>query len=350
MAPALQVPFSLLKMTMSHRVLIPVDLQAPSLLPPDVALQRLSGQTMGTTWSVQALASRSVTQETIATAIAARLQRVIDEMSTWEADSLISRFNRAPAGSWHALPADFFTVLDAALTMAVDSAGAFDPTVGPLVDLWGFGAGSVQRDALRLPDPTLLESSRQRCGWQRLVFDRAQRKVQQAGGVHLDFSGIAKGYAVDLVAQALRDCGCVSWLAEVGGELVGEGVKADGQPWWVALERPPADDSPGMVVALHGLAIATSGDYRRYVDHDGLRYAHTIDPRTGTPVRSALASVTVLHRQCMVADALATVLTVLGEEAGLSFARERGIAALFITREADGFRESLTPALAAMLQ
>src|SRR5581483_1600922 len=120
-----------LKMTMSHRVLIPVDLQAPSLLPPDVALQRLSGQTMGTTWSVQALASRSISQEMIATAIAARLQRVIDEMSTWEADSLISRFNRAPAGSWHALPEDFFTVLDAALTMAVDSAGAFDPTVGP---------------------------------------------------------------------------------------------------------------------------------------------------------------------------------------------------------------------------
>lgn len=349
MAPVLHAPFSLPKMTMSHRVLIPVDLQAPSILPPDVALRRLSGQTMGTTWSVQALAPRSVTPQTIAAAIEAQLQRVIDEMSTWEPDSLISRFNHAPAGSWHALPQAFFTVLDAALTMAVDSDGAFDPTIGPLVDLWGFGAGSVAREALCQPQPALLERTRQRCGWQRILLDRAQRQVQQAGGVHLDFSGIAKGYAVDLVAQALRDCACVSWLAEVGGELVGEGVKADGQPWWVALERPPQDDHPGMVVALHGLAIATSGDYRRYIDRDGQRLAHTIDPRTGTPVRTALASVTVLHRQCMVADALATVLTVLGEEAGLSFARERGIVALFISRQANGFRESLTPALAAML-
>ncbi|BEV14789.1 FAD:protein FMN transferase [Herbaspirillum sp. DW155] len=335
---------------MSHRVLIPVDLQAPPILPAGVVAHSLSGRTMGTTWSVQALAARSVAQETIAAAVEAQLQRVIDEMSTWEPGSHISRFNRAPAGSWHALPEGFFTVLDAALTMAVDSEAAFDPTVGPLVDLWGFGAGSVQQGAFRPPDAALLEATRQRCGWQRIVLDRTQRKVQQAGGVHLDFSGIAKGYAVDRVAQALRECGCVSWLAEVGGELSGQGVKTDGQPWWVALERPPQDDSPGMVVALHGLAIATSGDYRRYVDHDGHRYAHTIDPRTGTPVRTAPASVTVLHRQCMVADALATVLTVLGEEAGLSFARERGIAALFITREADGFRESLTPALAAMLE
>lgn len=346
----MQAPFSLMKMPMSHRVLIPVDLQAPPILPAGVVAHSLSGRTMGTTWSVQALAPKTVATDAIAAAVEAQLQRVIDEMSTWEPGSHISRFNRAPAGSWHGLPEGFFTVLDAALTMAVDSEGAFDPTVGPLVDLWGFGAGSVQQGALRLPDAALLEATRQRCGWQRIVLDRAQRKVQQAGGVHLDFSGIAKGYAVDRVAQALQQCGCVSWLAEVGGELSGQGVKADGQPWWVALERPPQDDGAAMVVALHGLAIATSGDYRRYVDHDGQRYAHTIDPRTGTPVRTALASVTVLHRQCMVADALATVLTVLGEEAGLSFARPRGIAALFITREAAGFRESFTPALAAMLE
>lgn len=346
----MQAPFSLMTMPMSHRVLIPVDLQAPPILPAGVVAHSLSGRTMGTTWSVQALAPKTVATDAIAAAVEAQLQRVIDEMSTWEPGSHISRFNRAPAGSWHGLPAGFFTVLDAALTMAVDSEGAFDPTVGPLVDLWGFGAGSVQQGALRLPDAALLEATRQRCGWQRIVLDRAQRKVQQPGGVHLDFSGIAKGYAVDRVAQALRDCGCVSWLAEVGGELSGQGAKADGQPWWVALERPPQDDGPATVVALHGLAIATSGDYRRYIDHDGQRYAHTIDPRTGTPVRTALASVTVLHRQCMVADALATVLTVLGEEAGLSFARTRGIAALFITREAAGFRESFTPALAAMLE
>ncbi|AYR23829.1 FAD:protein FMN transferase [Herbaspirillum rubrisubalbicans] len=334
---------------MSHRVLIPVELQAPPLLPSGVLAQRFAGHTMGTTWSVQALAPREVAAHTIASAIDAQLQRVIEEMSTWQPDSHISRFNRAPAGSWHALPEAFFTVLDAALTMAVDSDGAFDPTVGPLVDLWGFGPGSDQRRLPHLPDPRSLQAARLRCGWQRIVLDRTGRRVQQAGGVHLDFSGIAKGYAVDLIAQALRACGCVSWLVEVGGELSGCGVKADGQPYWVALERPPQDAGPGMVVALHDLAIATSGDYRRYVDHAGQRYAHTIDPRTGTPVRNVLASVTVLHRQCMVADALATVLTVLGEEDGMSFAQQRGIAALFIRRQGQGYQETMTPAFAAML-
>ena len=335
---------------MSHRVLIPVDLAAPAALPVGAVAHRLAGDTMGTTWSVQLLAPPALATAAIADAIQAQLQRVIDEMSTWSPQSIISRFNQAQAGSWHALPPAFFTVLDAALTMAADSEGAFDPTVGPLVDLWGFGAGSVAADRLRLPHPERLAAVRQRCGWQRIVLDREQRRVLQAGGVSLDFSGIAKGYAVDLVAQALHELGCASWLVEIGGELAGQGVKADGQPWWVALERPPHDTAPGMVVALHGLSVATSGDYRRYVDHQGQRYAHTIDPRTGAPVRQALASVTVLHRQCMVADALATVLTVLGEEAGMAFARQRGIAALFISAQPQGYRETMTPALAAMLE
>ncbi len=325
-------------------------MDAPPVLPLGVVEHRLAGPTMGTTWSVLALAPRGVARDTIEQTVQAQLQRVIDEMSTWEDDSLISRFNRSPVGTWHALPDAFFTVLDAALTMAVDSAGAFDPTVGPLVDLWGFGAGSATAgDGLRVPDPARLASVRQHCGWRRITLERDARKLRQDGGVHLDFSGIAKGYAVDLVAQALQACGCVSWLVEVGGELSGLGVKADGQPYWVALERPPGDAGEGMRVALHGLSVATSGDYRRYVDHQGRRYAHTIDPRSGEPVRDALASVTVLHPQCMVADALATVLTVLGEEDGMAFARQRGIAALFISREDRGYRESLTPVLAAML-
>nr|WP_198981035.1 FAD:protein FMN transferase [Herbaspirillum sp. ASV7] len=336
---------------MPHRVLIPHDMEAPPRVPAGALTHRLGGATMGTSWSVQALAPRQVPRERIETAIAAQLQRVIDEMSTWQPDSVISVFNRAPAGSWHALPQAFCTVLDAALTMAIDSDGAFDPSVGPLVDLWGFGPGSTPgEDGLRPPDAQQLQATRARCGWQRIEFDRATGRIRQPGGVVLDFSGIAKGHAVDLVAQALREAGCVSWLAEVGGELCGWGVKEDGQPYWVALERPPHDTGGAMTVALHGLAIATSGDYRRYFDHQGRRYAHTLDPRTAEPVRHALASVTVLHRQCMVADALATALTVMGESAGLAFARQRGIAALFIARQEEGYRETLTPALAAMLE
>lgn len=334
---------------MSNRVLIPLDMDEPPALPPDTVEHHLSGAAMGTTWSVQALAPRDVTRETIAAAVDTQLARVIAEMSTWEHDSLISRYNRAEAGSWHTLPASFHTVLDAALTMAVDSDGAFDPTVGPLVNLWGFGPTTGVAASPMVPAPDALAQARARCGWRRIGLDRATRSVLQPGGAYLDFSGIAKGHAVDLVAQALRAAGCASWLVEIGGELSGMGVKADGQPWWVALERPPMDGGTGLLAALHGIAIATSGDYRRYFEQDGRRYAHTIDPRSGSPVRHDLASVTVLHPSCMVADALATALTVLGEEEGMAFARRRNVAALFIAGAASGFRERMTPAMAAML-
>lgn len=333
---------------MSNRVLIPLDMDPPAPLPPGAAEHLLSGAAMGTTWSVHALAPRGVAREAIAAAVEAQLQRVIGEMSTWEEHSAISRFNRADAGSWQQLPDAFYTVLDAALTMAIDSDGAFDPTVGPLVNLWGFGPAAAAAHAV--PDEMALAQARRRCGWQRIALDRATRSARQPGGLYLDFSGIAKGYAVDLVAQALRELGCVSWLAEIGGELSGQGLKPDGQPWWVALERPPQDGGEGVLVALHGMAVATSGDYRRYFEQGGRRYAHTIDPRSGKPVEHELASVTVLHRQCMVADALATVLTVLGEQEGMAFARSRNVAALFVGGAASGFRESMTPAMAAMLE
>jgi thiamine biosynthesis lipoprotein len=335
---------------MSNRVLIPLDMDEPPALPPDAVQHSLAGAAMGTTWSVHALAPRGVARETIAAAVEAQLARVIREMSTWEPDSLISRFNRAEAGSWHALPEAFHAVLDAALTMAVDSDGAFDPTVGPLVNLWGFGPATDSVPSHAVPDQAALAQARARCGWRRIGLDRATRSALQPGGAYLDFSGIAKGYAVDLVAQALREAGCASWLAEIGGELSGMGVKADGQPWWVALERPPLDGGAALLAALHGMAIATSGDYRRHFEQDGRRYAHTIDPRSGSPVRHDLASVTVLHPSCMVADALATALTVLGEEEGMAFARRRNVAALFIGGAASGFRERMTPAMAAMLE
>ena len=328
------------------RVLIPVDMALLPPLPPDAVWHQLGGDTMGTTWQVRALAPRSVTGDAIRVAVSACLVRVIAEMSTWEVDSDLSCFNRAAAGTWHALDEGFFTVLDAALTMAVDSGGAFDPTVGPLVNLWGFGPHG---GGTALPDPAAFDRARARCGWQRLRLDRAQRRAWQPGGVSLDLSGIAKGYAVDGVAQALHALGCASWLVEIGGELRGQGVKPDGQPWWVALERPPQDTHAAMRLALHGLAVATSGDYRRSIARDGCLDSHTIDPRTGAPLRHALASVTVLHPQCMVADALATVLMVLGEDEGMAFAGARGIAALFIARRGHGFIERMTPAFAAML-
>ncbi|ALD93712.1 Membrane-associated lipoprotein involved in thiamine biosynthesis [Cupriavidus gilardii CR3] len=170
----------------------------------------------------------------------------------------------------------------------------------------------------------------------------------------IDLCAIAKGYAVDAVSAWLSARGVSHHLVEIGGELRGEGVKPDGMPWWVELESPPAADDAAAdaartVVALHGLSVATSGDYRRYFDSGGRRYAHTLDPRTGYPVSHALASVTVLHRRCMMADALSTALTVLGPEAGMAFATQRGIAARMLLRTPSGFTERMSPAFAAML-
>jgi thiamine biosynthesis lipoprotein len=325
------------------RVLVPATLSDLSVSRTNTdRVEALQGATMGTTWSVKLVAARGLHPAEIRGGIEARLDRVVAQMSTWEPDSDLSRFNRAPAGSWHALPDECLTVLAHALEVAGDTGGAYDPTVGALVDLWGFGP--AQRRHTR-PRADAIAAARARTGWAHLTLDARARRVRQPGGVSVDLSSIAKGFAVDQVAAHLRGLGVASYLVEIGGELRGHGAKPDGTPWWVALERPG-----DMIVALHGLSVATSGDYRRFFEDGGRSYSHTIDPRTGCPVDHGLASVTVLHPECMIADALATGLTVLGPAAGLAYARRRGLAALFIGRGLRGIEERMTPSFAAMLE
>ncbi|WP_424814588.1 FAD:protein FMN transferase [Roseococcus sp. YIM B11640] len=294
---------------------------------------------MGTTWSVRYVGGPE--PEALRTGIEAVLARIVGQMSGWESGSDICRFNAAAPGTWHGLPEDFAAVLRCALEIAAETGGAFDPTMGTLTDLWGFGPRAV---APGLPDPMALASALAHRGWERLRLDG--HRLLQPGGVALDFCGIAKGHAVDLVAETALAAGAESLLADIGGELRGHGVKPDGSPWWVGLEAVPGAEAEGLVVALHGLSVATSGEYRRHFDHDGRRYAHTLDPRSGWPVAHDLASVTVLHPSCMRADALATALTVLGPEAGMQHATRHGLRALFVTRGGD---ETMSPALEAML-
>ncbi|WP_211109867.1 FAD:protein FMN transferase [Azospirillum oleiclasticum] len=334
----------------ARRVLIPPTLDDPGLRPGVRPVHALSGRTMGTTWSVKLVPPPGMHVPDLRDGIQARLDRVVAEMSHWDPASDLGRFNRASAGRWQELPEDFAAVLDCALAVARDSGGAYDPTVGPLVDLWGFGPDGP-RD--RTPDPAAVEEALARCGWQRLELDRDSRRVYQPGGLRLDLSSIAKGFGVDVVALHLEALGIDSHLVEVGGELRGRGVKPDGMPWWVALETPPdaaVGGAGAAVVALHGLSVATSGDYRRFFEAGGVRYAHTLDPRAGRPVANRLASVTVLHPSCMWADAFATALTVLGPEEGMAFAGDRDLAALFLIRTETGLEERLTPALMAMLE
>jgi thiamine biosynthesis lipoprotein len=280
------------------------------------------------------------------------LDGVVAQMSHWERGSSLSRFNDAPAGSWHTLPQDFFTVLTYGLEVANKTGGAYDPCAGALVNCWGFGARSrYDEPNFYAPENARIQPILQRRDRERVALDATGRRAFQPGQVQLDLSSIAKGFAVDALAVTLGMHGIHHFLVEVGGELRGAGLKPDGQPWWVALEGvPDAGDGEPVVVALHGLSVATSGDYRRYFQHQGQRASHTLDPRTGHPIDNGVASVTVLHQECMAADALSTALTVLGPQDGMRFAEQEGLAARFLVRRGVGLDELCSPAFKELLQ
>lgn len=293
---------------------------------------------MGTRWSARIVSPRAGMPAGVEAGIQAVLDGVVAQMSNWEAGSDISRFNRAPLDVWQALPDAFMIVLRAGLRVAEASGGAFDPAIGALVDHWGFGPAGLSGS--RVGPPPL-------CGWQAIEI--AGNAARRTANVTLDFSGIAKGYGVDAIAACLQQRGLAHYLIEVGGELRGAGVKPDGQPWWVDLETPPGMSLPGTRLALCGLAVATSGDYRRCYEADGGMLSHSIDPRTGVPIRNGVASVTLCHESAMLADAWATALAVLGMEDGLKLAAREGLAALMVVREQNGPKEYMSPAFAAML-
>ena len=329
----------------ARRVLLPATIASA---PPPLGGQvhAFEGRSMGTTWSVRVVGAGSLSREGLQRLIQGTLDEVVAQMSSWEPDSDLGRFNRAAPGTWHPLPDSFHAVLACARDVARQSDGAFDPTAGALVDAWGFGP--VARAGV--PDAARLAALRTRLGWRRLDLDPARRALLQPGGLALDLSAIAKGFGVDLVARRLQASGFESHLVEVGGELRGSGIKPDGQPWWVRLEHPAGDAADETLVALHGLAAATSGDYRRFFEHDGRRYSHTIAPHDGQPIGHGLASVTVLHAHCMLADAWSTALTVLGPEAGPALANRLGLAARFLVRDGAGFVERRSAAFDALLQ
>ena len=323
------------------RVAIPLQVSTGAFRRRDAGavVDLFGGETMGTSWSARIVSTRPAAE--VRAAIRHALDGVIAEMSNWEAGSDLSRFNRAPIGLWQDIPADLAQVLDAALTLARVSGGAFDPTAGTLITLWGFGPAG------RGDLPTEADLAAAPIGWQKV--ERADTRARRTADVHLDLSGIAKGFGVDAVARSLKALGISDFLVEIGGELVGAGVKPDGQPWWIELEAPPGARIAPLRVALHDLAVATSGDYRRFFEIGGQRYAHTIDPRTRRPVANGIASATVLHQSCMLADGWATALSVLGPEEGLALAVDKGLAARLIVRDRFGSREILSPVLAEML-
>ena len=289
---------------------------------------------MGTSWSARIVDA----PPGCLSAIEDVLARIIAQMSNWEADSDISRFNALPIGAWTTLPSDMMTVLTAGLAMARLSGGAFDPALGQIVERWGFGPSGITGPEIvpaHLAPWTMIE-----------IADQSARRLAD---VKLDFSGIAKGFAVDAVSEALRDLGARHFLVEIGGELRGEGFKPDHQPWWVDVEAPPRLSAPILRIALCGLSVATSGDYVRFRAENETHLSHSIDPSTGRPVGNDVASVTVLHESAMLADAWATAITILGHERGMALATRHDVAARLILRAGDGAMEYMTPALVSML-
>ena len=327
----------------------------------------IAGATMGTTFTVTVVSGRNVAEARARretrlraappaeridqAAVEARVRRVLERiegrMSHYRPDSELSRFNRASTTEPQRMTPETLGVVAEALAVGRVSGGAFDVTVGPLVDAWGFGPPGR---ASAVPEEALLAALRARVGVDLLELDLSASTLRKRrADVVVDLSAIAKGYAVDAVAGLLAERGFDDYLVEIGGELRAGGTNERGEPWRVAIERPaPGFATAQRIMPLTDAALATSGDYRNFYDLDGARVSHTIDPRTGRPVTHGLLSVSVVAERCSLADARSTALNVLGPDDGYDLAVEQGWAALFVSDDGSGrFVERETPAFAA---
>ncbi len=270
------------------------------------------------------------------------LEAVNASMSTYRDDALISEFNRAPTGEWVSVDSDFLAVFQMARTLSLASDGAYDATVTPVVNIWGFGPDGGDS----VPEAAAIDAARALVGQAAIDVDSAALALRKNAPRELDFSSIAKGYAVDLVSEWLNTQGVENYLVEIGGEIRVAGHSPRGTPWRVAIERPdPGARAPMAALEISDIAVATSGDYRNFFEVDGFRYSHSIDPRTGWPVRHELVSVTVLHRSSALADGWATALTILGADAALRVAEAQGLAVYLVSRQDGELVIAKTPAI-----
>ena len=309
---------------------------------------RLAGGTMGTSYHITLVPGEQPVNE-------AQLQQGVDQlldalnqqMSTYIPDSELMRFNRAPVGEWFPVSHQLISVLAVSADIHQQSQGSFDITVGPLVELWGFGA---RKGADQVPDTAEIQSLLALIGADKLEIDLSQAKVRKLGEIHLDLSAVAKGYGADVVSDYLADQGFDNTLVEIGGELRLRGNSPRGTPWKIGVEAPQlAQGSTQKAISVSGVGVATSGDYRNYFEVDGRRFSHTLDPRTGYPVTHKLASVTVVAATAAEADAWATALSVLGPERAKTIVEEKNLAAFFIIRAGEGFEEAYSSAFTPYL-
>jgi len=308
----------------------------------DDELHHLKGKTMGTSYNVKLVPpSDGLDPDMLTARIDERLQNVDQLMSTYRATSDVSRFGADPAGAPRSLAPATAEVVRVALTIAEMTGGAFDPTIGPLVDLWGFGPGGARPD---LPRSGEIAAAMADVDYRKVTL--SGETIAKAGaGTRLDLSGIAKGYGVDVVAAVLDAEGVENYLVEVGGEVRTRGAPGQDRAWRLGIEEPTATSRDVYkVVDLTNQALATSGNYRIFFEADGRRYTHIVDPRSGHPVTHALASVTVLAPTTIEADALSTAMLVLGPEDAMTFAEAHDVAAFLIARRNGALVATASPA------
>ncbi|HEX7114451.1 MAG TPA: FAD:protein FMN transferase [Steroidobacter sp.] len=308
----------------------------------------LTGPTMGTTYTIKITAvPEGVTAKELRTTVEGVLAEVDRSMSGYRADSEISRFNAATTTDWVPVSGDLAHVVQAALEVSRLSEGAFDVTVGPLVEAWGFGP----KDARSLPDAAELERAAARIGYRKLhVREDPPALRKDTPELAVDLNAIAPGFAVDRIAERLLALGIESYMVEIGGEVRARGRNARGEAWRIAIERPSLSErAPFAIVPLSDAAIATSGEYRDFYVNGDERYSHTIDPRTSRPIEHGSGSVVVIHEDAMHADAWATALNVLGLTEGLALARRLDLAAMFLEDAGDRWRGHATLAFRRFL-
>lgn len=304
----------------------------------------LQGQTMGTTYNIKVVATlEQVKALRLRNKIDVLLKQVNQEMSTYIPDSEISQFNQSNSGEVFTVSDGFARVLKESIRLGELSNGKLDITVGPLVNLWGFGP---EQRPEKVPSEAMLTSTSARVGLENLHL-KGNQLSKDIPNLYVDLSTTAKGYGVDVVAELIESNGIVNYLVEIGGEMRLKGFKHTGELWAIAIEKPILDPS-GEQRAVHQViipkdnAVATSGDYRNYFEADGKRFSHIIDPETGRPINHNLVSVTVIHPSSLTADGLSTTLMVMGTEKGLEFAESNNLAALFIYKTDNGFSERFT--------
>lgn len=308
---------------------------------PAERIEVLSGPTMGSTYTIKYVAT-STTPAADAAGVA--VQGILDEIdrqvSTYRADSDLSRFNQLPAGSCETMPEPVLELVHYAHELAEMSDGQFDITIQPLLNAWGFGPNSRTH---AVPSAEQIAEARNQMGFRHLSVEGNQlcKEIE----LKLDLNSIAAGYTVDRIAAKFEQLGIHSYMIEVTGELIAKGKKPDDSPWRIALEQPLGNGERVVqhVLEVDGWSVNTSGDYRNYFEEDGVRFSHTLDPHSGAPIAHNLAAVTVIDRSAMAADGLGTLLMVLGKEKGMEFARQYEIAALFVTREGEQFQSDSSP-------